>query len=948
MTPSWLSRALANDAQLAAAHAAAERLGSDVALQLLAASERLARASEQAALAFYRVAPAVWSAFGPHGFARWLAAGEALGRSSAEQYFALAPTAFGPNGAETAQAWAALGLEVTQLARHLGPSFFSRTATLLTAADALPRLRAWVSAGKQLAQHPNVHAGLVADAFFESAPIALAEPALAVQTALAIADAIDPRRFFAAGASQLSAAEQAILFAGVLRLASADTHAASVVYEALPEAALSLPAAARASLFALLAALPAQVASSFAELAPSLRSLLGGVPRPELASALRRLVELAARAPVAALRALASLPELYRRADAAHAAHWFDTGLELARNHGAAAEAYFALESRTSVDVLRRASSAVELEAELGVWRKLIEMLSREPAVIRRCEEASLRPPLEAAADEATVALPARVDWLPRRDDNLAVYRFLAMQLAGRREFGTYRVDLQRALQEPAWLEELFLLAEGARIAHCVARAYPGSAAESAQLAAALIGHWHEAAPARVRFCDVLLALALAPGSRAPAWLPPMAARQLRAPLERLQAPQASVRDSLQVARELALFFQLDAERAEITSADLRTAKAEESSAAPPAAASSSGEAEAPLDDTLEPEEAEAMDAEEHPAQPSAGAPSAAPAAANSSMPSARRARRAQSFVYDEWDHTIGDYRSQHCRVHELPLRNDSGAFFERTVTSYKHILAQVRHQFERMRPDRYRPLRGLEDGEDFDLNALTDARIEARLRRTASTRIYTARTRQTREVATLFLLDMSASTEQPFAEPGEAPARRRIIDTLKEALVVLTTALDVLGDSYAIYGFSSQGRNQVDMYPVKAFDETLNAEVKARIGGIEPKHGTRMGAALRHALTKFSRVHAQSKHLILLSDGFPQDQEYGPDRRSHSYGIEDTAVALRELKRAGTTPFCITVDRAGQDYLRQMCADSQYMVIDQVDELPRELPKIYRRIVPH
>jgi nitric oxide reductase NorD protein len=121
---------------------------------------------------------------------------------------------------------------------------------------------------------------------------------------------------------------------------------------------------------------------------------------------------------------------------------------------------------------------------------------------------------------------------------------------------------------------------------------------------------------------------------------------------------------------------------------------------------------------------------------------------------------------------------------------------------------------------------------------------------------------------------------------------------------------------------------------------------VKARIGGIVPKRSTRMGAALRHAARKMAAVAARAKHLMLLSDGFPQDDDYGEDRRSHLYGIRDTAVALREADAAGITPFCITVDRAGHDYLREMCDASRYMVIDDIAVLPRELPKIYRRVV--
>jgi nitric oxide reductase NorD protein len=83
-----------------------------------------------------------------------------------------------------------------------------------------------------------------------------------------------------------------------------------------------------------------------------------------------------------------------------------------------------------------------------------------------------------------------------------------------------------------------------------------------------------------------------------------------------------------------------------------------------------------------------------------------------------------------------------------------------------------------------------------------------------------------------------------------------------------------------------------------------------------------------------------------MLSDGFPQDLDYGTDRQSHVYGIRDTAMALREVQAAGVRPFCLTVDLAGHDYLRQMCDPRQYLIIENVAGLPRELPKIYQRLV--
>ena len=46
----------------------------------------------------------------------------------------------------------------------------------------------------------------------------------------------------------------------------------------------------------------------------------------------------------------------------------------------------------------------------------------------------------------------------------------------------------------------------------------------------------------------------------------------------------------------------------------------------------------------------------------------------------------------------------------------------------------------------------------------------------------------------------------------------RAATGSLKEALVIMTQALDELGDAYAIYGFSGQGRANVEVYPVKDF----------------------------------------------------------------------------------------------------------------------------------
>ena len=124
----------------------------------------------------------------------------------------------------------------------------------------------------------------------------------------------------------------------------------------------------------------------------------------------------------------------------------------------------------------------------------------------------------------------------------------------------------------------------------------------------------------------------------------------------------------------------------------------------------------------------------------------------------------------------ISDYRSRWCQLYEIGLEGDSGEFFQTALGDHADLLPEVRRQFQRVRPEMYRTVRGLEDGEDFDLNAAVAARIDARVGIAPSNRLYLARKREERDVATLFLVDMSASTDEPLAEdhsPTRASAQK-------------------------------------------------------------------------------------------------------------------------------------------------------------------------------
>lgn len=305
------------------------------------------------------------------------------------------------------------------------------------------------------------------------------------------------------------------------------------------------------------------------------------------------------------------------------------------------------------------------------------------------------------------------------------------------------------------------------------------------------------------------------------------------------------------------------------------------------------------------------------------------------------------SFHYDEWDYLAGAYRRKWCRLHERIIEPAESGRVDEICDIHKDLIVRVRKQFQRIRPDILEIVRRVEWGDDIDFPAMVQGIVERKAGISPSDKIFTRREKKVRQVATLFLMDMSASTSETVQVSRENMlVEKKIIDIEIEGLVVLMEALEALSDQYGIFGFSGYGRGQVDFYRIKAFSDNYSEELKQRICGIEPKQGTRMGPAIRHAVGKLRAIGTDQRILLLLSDGYPQDHDYGEDRRTNEYGLHDTMMALLEAKKEGIKPFCITVDQSGNDYLRKMCDPRSYLVIKDIDSLPEVLPRVVESLM--
>ncbi len=286
------------------------------------------------------------------------------------------------------------------------------------------------------------------------------------------------------------------------------------------------------------------------------------------------------------------------------------------------------------------------------------------------------------------------------------------------------------------------------------------------------------------------------------------------------------------------------------------------------------------------------------------------------------------TLYYDEWDFRRRHYRKGWCVLREIDMRSLDKPFVEQTLEKYHGLVSELRRSFEALRGVECR-LKRQTHGDDIDLDAAIEARIQALSGREMPDNLFSRPHRLERDIAVIFMVDVSGSTKGWINEAE------------RESLVLLCEALEVLGDRYAIYGFSGMTRKRCELYRIKRIDEPYSHDVKSRIAGIQPQDYTRMGVTIRHLTRLFRDIDARTRLLITLSDGKPDDY----DGYRGEYGIEDTRQALLEAKRAGIYPFCITIDHEARDYLPHMYGEVNYTLVDDVRHLPVKVSEIYRRL---
>ena len=263
-------------------------------------------------------------------------------------------------------------------------------------------------------------------------------------------------------------------------------------------------------------------------------------------------------------------------------------------------------------------------------------------------------------------------------------------------------------------------------------------------------------------------------------------------------------------------------------------------------------------------------------------------------------------------------------------------------LDKHKPIASRIKHLIDALQPQGIVRKRGYEDGDELDIDAAVRAMVDIRRGIMPDPRVNIRITRHLRDLSMLVLMDLSASTNDRIGGLKEDDEgyldQPSILDLTREATGLLSWAVDSIGDNFAVHGFASDGRHDVQYYRFKDFDESYTDASKARLSGMSGGLSTRMGAALRHAGYHLGQQASSKRLVLLITDGEPADI----DERDPRYLREDCKHAVEELAAQGVHSFCLTLDSNADDYVARIFGQNNYSIVNDVAALPERLPKVF------
>jgi nitric oxide reductase NorD protein len=233
---------------------------------------------------------------------------------------------------------------------------------------------------------------------------------------------------------------------------------------------------------------------------------------------------------------------------------------------------------------------------------------------------------------------------------------------------------------------------------------------------------------------------------------------------------------------------------------------------------------------------------------------------------------------YPEWDQSKKIYKKDWCAVRVTKSTEKSH------IKTKTPVGQRLKQRLESMFNHFLWEGKQLE-GPEIDLRPIIENQVSRIHGGSLQDRIFIKRIDQEKDFQVLIMMDESLSTESFLGKDS-------VLGMMKQSIGDLAQAFESSPNQLAIMSFFSESRLKCSMKILKDFSETLEVG-HARLSSCKPQGYTRIGVAIRHAISMIKNSTAKKRVIILLTDAKPTDI----DRYEGRYGMDDVRKTIDELK---------------------------------------------------
>lgn len=293
--------------------------------------------------------------------------------------------------------------------------------------------------------------------------------------------------------------------------------------------------------------------------------------------------------------------------------------------------------------------------------------------------------------------------------------------------------------------------------------------------------------------------------------------------------------------------------------------------------------------------------------------------------------------LYREWNEAKSMYHIDWCALFESRSEISSQT---KVLQNIAHICRQNRSRIDQMTRHFYNLFQSprwksrQSEGSELDIDSLVDLMSIPVHKRPEKLNIYLDRQKDLNELCVVLLFDRSLSSDSWLQN-------RRVLDIIRESLIVTGEALKKFPLPVHVAAFSSQTRNKIQYDVLKDFNEDWQTGQR-RIAAVEPAGYTRIGPAIRHATKLLDKKKARHKWVLLLSDSKPTDF----DKYEGRYGICDVKKATREARQLKIGIRCLSIEKNNRAELSEMFGERGYENLSRLEDLPETLGLLMKGLV--